>query len=264
MEIHQLDETWKALSDPTRRAILDALRGGPATTGSLASLFPISRIAVMRHLDVLARAGLVLNRKRGRERWHFVNLVPLMSLHERWSTPVGASLGAGLVSFKHDLESSMPTDNAPPAEVSTLEIELEVDIAGQPSTVFAAVVDTPGAWWGHPYLREDAVELTIEPRLGGAFVEVWPSGGLVMATITGMRADEWIQLTGPFHLGPVSAVVEISLAPHGNGTRLELAFRAFGLIDPAMADAFTGGWRELISERLRRFVEDGTRLGIDG
>jgi len=274
MQTHQLgdtsaeqadrDDTWKALSDPTRRAILDALRSGPATTGSIAERFPISRIAVMRHLDVLATAGLVLNRKRGRERWHFVNLVPLMSLHERWSTPLSQSLGTGLVSLKSDLESPMPSDTHPTSDVSSLEIELEVEIASPPATVFAAVMETPGAWWGQPYLNDDALAMTIESNLGGAFVEVWPNGGLVLATVTGLRADEWIQLTGPFHLGAVHAVVELSLASHPTGTHLALSFRAHGLINEAMASAFTGGWHELIAERLKRFVEDGTRLGIDG
>ncbi|MGH2782406.1 MAG: metalloregulator ArsR/SmtB family transcription factor, partial [Thermoleophilaceae bacterium] len=58
---------WKALSDRSRRRILDLLRAGPATTGQVAAEFEISRIAVMRHLSVLADAGLVVSQKRGRE-----------------------------------------------------------------------------------------------------------------------------------------------------------------------------------------------------
>jgi len=73
---------WRALADPTRRAILDLLRERPRITGDISSHFEISRIAVMRHLDVLAAAGLVTSRKRGRERWHYLNAIPLQRIHE--------------------------------------------------------------------------------------------------------------------------------------------------------------------------------------
>src|SRR5215472_10103773 len=75
---------WRALADPTRRKILDLLRERPRITGDIASCFVVSRIAVMRHLEVLSEAGLVTSRKRGRERWHYLNAVPLQRIHERW------------------------------------------------------------------------------------------------------------------------------------------------------------------------------------
>src|SRR6201993_5641115 len=75
---------WRALADSTRRAILDLLRERPRTTGDISSHFEISRIAVMRHLDVLAHAGLVTSRKRGRERWQYLNAIPLQRIHQRW------------------------------------------------------------------------------------------------------------------------------------------------------------------------------------
>ena len=81
---------WRALADPTRRRILDRLRAGPAITGEIAAAFPISRIAVMRHLEMLAEAQLITSRKRGRERWHYLNAVPLERLYRRWAGPVEA------------------------------------------------------------------------------------------------------------------------------------------------------------------------------
>src|SRR5207245_4919603 len=60
---------WQALSDPTRRRILDVLCERPRVTGEIAGQFDISRIAVMRHLEVLSAPALVTSRKRGRERW---------------------------------------------------------------------------------------------------------------------------------------------------------------------------------------------------
>ena len=91
------DGVWAALADPTRRRILDLLRERPLTTGGVAAHFPISRIAVMRHLRVLAAAGLVANRARGRERWHYLNLVSLQTIHERWSRPVASGWATSLL-----------------------------------------------------------------------------------------------------------------------------------------------------------------------
>lgn len=84
---------WLVLADPTRRRILDMLRERPRTTGDIASHFEVSRIAIMRHLQVLAASGLISSRKRGRERWHYLNAVPLQRMYERWST---LTLRAGL------------------------------------------------------------------------------------------------------------------------------------------------------------------------
>ena len=69
----QLVPVWKALSDGTRRRILDLLHERPMTTGAIAGSFEISRIAVMKHLAVLQGAGLILSQKQGRERWHHLN-----------------------------------------------------------------------------------------------------------------------------------------------------------------------------------------------
>ena len=88
---------WRALADPTRRRILDLLRERPRVTGEIAAQFPISRIAVMRHLDVLSQAGLVISRKRGRQRWHYLNTVPLQKLHQRWADPAAAGFASALL-----------------------------------------------------------------------------------------------------------------------------------------------------------------------
>jgi DNA-binding transcriptional ArsR family regulator len=82
---------WRALAGPIRRRILDPLRERPRVTGEIASHFAVSRIAVMRHLDVLSDAGLATSRKRGRQRWHYLNAVPLQRLHRRWADPAAAA-----------------------------------------------------------------------------------------------------------------------------------------------------------------------------
>lgn len=81
------DRIWKALADSTRRAILDLLRDRPRTTGELASEFVFSRFAVMKHLNVLVDAGLVVVRRSGRERWNHLNPVPIRQIYRRWIKP---------------------------------------------------------------------------------------------------------------------------------------------------------------------------------
>lgn len=92
-----LDRVWRALANSERRAILDALREGPRTTGELVMLFPaLSRFAVMQHLKVLNKARLVLVRKEGRMKFNLLNVVPIQQVYERWVRPYEA-LWAGML-----------------------------------------------------------------------------------------------------------------------------------------------------------------------
>jgi len=82
------DVIWKALADPTRREVLDALRDQPRRTGELCQQFDdLCRTAVMKHLDVLVGAGLVVVRREGRFRWNHLNPAPLQQIYERWMSP---------------------------------------------------------------------------------------------------------------------------------------------------------------------------------
>jgi hypothetical protein len=103
----------------------------------------------------------------------------------------------------------------------------------------------------------------MDPRVGGHLIERWGDGAMVLATVTGLTRPRWVQLSGPFHLGPAIVVAEFDLVATDDGCRVSLTFRGSGLLDPAMVAAFDDGWRELVSVRLKAFVEQGTRLGID-
>lgn len=78
---------WRALADPTRRQLLDRLRAGPATAGTLAEGFAMSRFGVRKHVAQLVEAGLVLVEERGRERWHRLNPAPIRAISKRWIRP---------------------------------------------------------------------------------------------------------------------------------------------------------------------------------
>ncbi len=84
----ELDGVWKALSDPTRRAILDLLRARPRTTTEIVDSFPrLTRFGVMKHLEVLRQAQLVHTREEGRQRVNSLNVVPIRQIYERWVGP---------------------------------------------------------------------------------------------------------------------------------------------------------------------------------
>lgn len=93
-----MDAIFKALGDPARRAILDALRAGDGQTLSeLEARFDMSRFGVMKHLRVLEDAGLITTVKRGRFKHHYLNAVPLQQVIDRWLDPLLAKPAARAV-----------------------------------------------------------------------------------------------------------------------------------------------------------------------
>ena len=98
------DLVFKALSASTRRAILDALKDRPQTTGDLCARFPaLDRCTVMQHLKVLERADLVIVRREGRERWNHLNPLPIKQIHDRWIGAYAARAVEMLDRLKTDL-----------------------------------------------------------------------------------------------------------------------------------------------------------------
>jgi DNA-binding transcriptional ArsR family regulator len=101
----ELDPVWKALSDPTRRAILDLLRDRPRTTTEIVESFPhLTRFGVMKHLDVLRSAQLVHTREAGRQRMNSLNAVPIRQIYERWVSPFHELWSSDLLRIKEAVE----------------------------------------------------------------------------------------------------------------------------------------------------------------
>ena len=100
------DRVFKALADPTRRFLLDLLfaREGQTLT-ELESAVQMTRYGVMKHLKVLEEAGLVVTRRSGREKLHFLNAVPIREVHDRWIDKYTERHVAALIDLKHELES---------------------------------------------------------------------------------------------------------------------------------------------------------------
>jgi DNA-binding transcriptional ArsR family regulator len=105
----ELDPVWKALSDPTRRAILDFLRDRARTTTEIVEAFPhLTRFGVMKHLDVLRQAHLVNTREEGRQRVNSLNVLPIRQIYERWVGPFQELWSGELLRIKEIAEKGRP------------------------------------------------------------------------------------------------------------------------------------------------------------
>ena len=101
------DPVFKALADPTRRLLLDRLyeRDGRSLT-ELESDVEMTRFGVMKHLRVLEDAGLVVTRRSGREKLHYLNSVPIRLIHDRWIDKYTERRVSALADLKHELEDT--------------------------------------------------------------------------------------------------------------------------------------------------------------
>ncbi len=107
--MEELDKVWKALADPTRRAILDLLRNGPRTTTEIVQAFPkLTRFGVMKHLEVLRASGLVQTRESGRLRVNSLNAVPIRQIYERWVNRFADLWSDRLLRLKEEAEETNP------------------------------------------------------------------------------------------------------------------------------------------------------------
>lgn len=101
------DRIFKALAAATRREILDLLKDGPMTTGDICGHFSgLDRCTVMQHLRVLEKADLVILRRVGRERWNYLNALPIKHIHDRWIGPHAARAVDLIARLRDDLENS--------------------------------------------------------------------------------------------------------------------------------------------------------------
>jgi len=103
-----VDDVFRALADPTRRSLLDELyREDGQPLSALEARFSMSRFGVMKHLKQLEEAGLVVTRRRGRQKLHFLNPIPIRLVHDRWVSKYAEPWAAALTGLKYELEKRM-------------------------------------------------------------------------------------------------------------------------------------------------------------
>ena len=126
----RVDEVFRALADPTRRALLDELfRTDGQPQSALEERFAMTRFGVMKHLRVLEEAGLVVTRRHGRQKLHFLNPVPIRLVHDRWVSKYAEPIAAGLSELKQRLET-------------TMEKVYEIYIRTTPQQLWQAITDS--------------------------------------------------------------------------------------------------------------------------
>lgn len=185
----EMDGVFKALADPTRRAILDLLGATPGlTVGELTTRFPVSRFAIMKHLKVLTEAQLVTDRRRGRHRELFMNAVPIQLIEDRWMSHHSRRWASRLTGLKHALEAGAmePIMTTP---TSRYQIHIRTSPAAlweaitQPSETqkyfygtaiqFRPEVGSPVEWTNRPGTDEAS------PAITGTILECVPEQRLV-------------------------------------------------------------------------------------
>jgi uncharacterized protein YndB with AHSA1/START domain len=128
--IADVDAVFRALADPTRRSLLDELfKEDGQTLSALEQRLPMTRFGVMKHLRLLEEAGLVTTRRRGREKLHFLNPVPIRLVHDRWVSKYAEPWAAALSGLKRDLEEAR------------MEKVFEIYIKTTPERLWEAITD---------------------------------------------------------------------------------------------------------------------------
>src|SRR5258706_9113107 len=125
-----MDEVFKALADPTRRSLLDELfKQDGQSLSALEQRLPMTRFGVMKHLRLLEEAGLVTTGRRGREKLHFLNPVPIRLVHDRWVSKYAEPWAATLSELKTEMEAEM-------------EKVFEIYIRTTPERLWEAITDS--------------------------------------------------------------------------------------------------------------------------
>lgn len=251
MTVDPMSPVFRALSDPSRRLLLDRLfeRDGQ-TLGELCMHLPeMTRFGVMKHLDVLATADLITTRRDGREKRHYLNPVPIRLMHDRWISKYAEPVIGALSAMKRHLE----------APVSTFDHVYSVFIQAPPERVWRAITD--GAETAKYYFGT-AVTSSWEP--GAPLTYAYPDGS-VAADGKVLEIDPPNRLRMSFHARwdpeiEAEGPVEMAWVLEAQGPATKLTVTTAGLVEGSRtATDFAGGIVYIVSG-LKTFVETGAPL----
>lgn len=265
MNNEDLTSVFKALSHPSRREILDWLKNGPMSTSDICDKFSESRFAVMKHLDILEKAKLVVSRKQGRIRMNFFNAIPIQQLYNRWVNRYESQLSTSLVNLKEKLEMNegstlTMTNQTHKTEINSFQIEQEIVINAPRNIVFESLTKDINEWWafGTKGAQEKGI-LHFEPKLGGRFYEDWGNGqGIIWGIVTFFKESDEIRLNGPIGemKGAVNSNYSFKFEVKGSSTILKLSHQVVGLLDPEWEQNHRNGWNKLLNELFKNYVEE--------
>jgi uncharacterized protein YndB with AHSA1/START domain len=244
-----VDDVFKALADPTRRSLLDELfRRDGQTLSELDARIPMTRFGVMKHLKQLEEAGLVVTRRRGREKLHYLNPVPIRLVHDRWVSKYAEPWTSALSELKQRLETPM-------------EKIFEIYIRTTPERLWEAITDP---------------EIRAKYNFGAGVSSDWtPGARLQLGTPDGMLLGDGEIL----EVDPPRKLVHTMVAQWSDDVKAEGPSRVTWEIEPiedscrlvvthdqlreGANDQLYGGWPMILSG-LKTWLETGELLTTPG
>ena len=246
-----MDDVFRALADPTRRSLLDELFGEDGQTlSALEGRLPMTRFGVMKHLRVLEEAGLVTTKRRGREKLHFLNPVPIRLVHDRWVSKYAEPWAAGLSALKTRIE-----ENA-------MEKVFEIYIKTTPDRLWEAITDDE--------MRQKynfGVGVRSEWTAGSSYEGFHPVAGIAIAEGENLEVDpprRLVQSMTALWSDEVKSEgtsrVTWEIEPVGDSCRLTVTHDE---LREGANDELYGGWPMILSG-LKTLLETGDLLTTPG
>jgi uncharacterized protein YndB with AHSA1/START domain len=246
-----MDAVFKALADPTRRSLLDELyEEDGQTLSALERRLPMTRIGVMKHLRVLEEAGLLATKRRGREKLHFLNPVPIRLIHDRWVSKYAEPWAATLTGLKKRLEEE------------AMEKVFEIYIKTTPERLWEAITD--------PELRSQysfGVSVNSDWTNGSRYEATHAGAGVAIAEGENLEVDPPRRLVQSFNAlwsddvkAEGTSRVTWEIEPVGDSCRLVVTHDQ--LREGAHEEIY-GGWPQILSG-LKTLLETGEKLTTHG
>jgi uncharacterized protein YndB with AHSA1/START domain len=246
-----MDPVFKALADPTRRTLLDALfEEDGQTLTELEERLPMTRFGVMKHLRVLQEANLVTTKRRGREKLHFLNPVPIRLVHDRWVSKYAEPWAAALSGLKHTLEDR------------TMEKVFEIYIKTTPERLWEAITEAD--------LRQKynfGVGVSSDWTPGSRYEAVHPGAGIKISEGENLEVDPPRRLVQSFTAlwsddvkEEGTSRVTWEIEPVGDSCRLTVTHDQ---LREGASDELYGGWPMILSG-LKTLLETGELLTTPG
>ena len=246
-----MDDVFKALADPTRRSLLDELfkEDGQSLT-ALEERLPMTRFGVMKNLKVLEEAGLVTTRKRGREKLHFLNAVPIRLVHDRWVSKYAEPWAAALTGLKRDLEDR------------SMEKVFEIYIKTTPERLWEAITSSE--------MRQKytfGVGVESDWTNGSSYRAAHAASGTPISEGENLEVDPPRKLVQSFHAlwgedvaAEGTSRVTWEIEPVGDSCRLVVTHDQ---LREGVNDQIYGGWPMILSG-LKTLLETGELLDTPG
>jgi uncharacterized protein YndB with AHSA1/START domain len=245
-----MDMVFRALADPTRRALLDELfREDGQTLSALEARFDITRFGVMKHLRQLEEAGLVVTRRRGREKLHFLNPVPIRLVHDRWVSKYAEPWATALSDLKTTLEHPM-------------EKVFEIYIRTTPERLWQAITD------GETRSKyQFGMRVTSDWTPGSRYEMSHPGAGQLLGEGENLEIDpprrlvqSMVALWGDDVKSEGTSRVTWEIEPIGDSCRLTVTHDQ---LREGANDQLYGGWPMILSG-LKTWLETGELLTTPG